>query len=47
MQEGMQKGMQEAIINLYSSGRFTIEEIAKFLKLNLRFVKEVVGRMQN
>jgi predicted transposase YdaD len=51
MQQGMQRGIQEAkaedIINLYSSGRFTIEEIAKFLKLNLKFVKEVVGSMQN
>ena len=47
IEQGMQQGMQQAkiedIISLYSSGRFTMEEIAKFLKVSLKFVKETVG----
>jgi predicted transposase/invertase (TIGR01784 family) len=47
MQQGIQKAKIEDIINLYSSGRFTIEEVAKFLKVSIKFVKEAIGTKQN
>ena len=47
MQLGMQQGMQKSIINLYSTGKFTLEEVAKFLKVSLKLVKETIGAEQN
>ncbi len=46
-EQGMQQGMQKSIINLYSTGKFTMEEVAKFLKVSLKLVKEILGSKQN